>query len=257
MSDLAHFPLSVSPPRTSGTPASVPAPTGFCLVDRFAEFWDEAVRQKRQITSTTGAEVSSPWQVLLGLLERQAGDAQKAESAARYGEAEYVMAVFADEVFLGMVWPGRQSWDANPLETALFGTREGRDAVFDRIDALLARGAQTDPDLAKVYLFALSLGFRGRYRGSEESIHLDTYRKELYRAIYGVEPGSLPGAGRLFPEAYSSTRSRGETEKLPQVTPWVVSFLLVFGVFLLVSHSYWLDATADLRSLVDRILALP
>lgn len=257
MSDLAHFPLSVPAPRTSGTPAPVPAPTGFCLVDRFSEFWDEAVRQKRQITSTTGAEVSSPWQVLLGLLERQAGDAQKAESAARYGEAEYVMAVFADEVFLGMVWPGRQSWDANPLETALFGTREGRDAVFDRIDALLARGAQTDPDLAKVYLFALSLGFRGRYRGSEESVHLDTYRKELYRAVYGVEPGSLPGAGRLFPEAYASTRSRGEVEKLPQVTPWVVSFFLTFIVFLLVSHYYWLDATADLRSLVDRILALP
>jgi type VI secretion system protein ImpK len=257
MNDLARFPASAAAPRTSGAPATGPAPSGFCLVDRFAEFWDEVVRQKRQITSTTGAEISSPWQVLRGILERQAEAAKKAESAARYSQAQYVMAVFADEVFLGMVWPGRQSWDANPLEMALFGTREGRDAVFDRIEALLGQGAQADPDLAKVYLFALSLGLRGRYRGGEETVHLDTYRKELYRAVYGVEPGNLPGAGRLFPQAYLSTRSRGDVEKLPQVVPWVIGFLVVFAGFLVASHLVWMDATAGLQSVVEKILALP
>jgi type VI secretion system protein ImpK len=257
MNEPVRFPTPAPPPRASGTPLPGPAQAGFCLLDRFSEFWDEVVRQKRQITSTSGAEVSSPWQVLRGILERQAEAAKKAESAARYSHAQYIMAVFADEVFLGMVWPGRQAWDANPLEMALFGTREGRDAMFDRIEALLGSGAQIDPDLAKVYLFALSLGFRGRYRGGEETVHLDTYRKELYRGVYGVEPGNLPGAGRLFPEAYLSTRSRGEVEKLPQVVPWVIGFLVVFIGFLLASHLVWMDATAGLQSVVEKILALP
>lgn len=259
MADPATLSSSSSSPAGSSSPGAIPTPTNFCLVDQFSDFWDEVVRQKRRITSGTSgsAESPSPYETLLGILQQQAQAAQRAESSQRYSEAQYVMAVFADEVFLGMVWPGRASWAADPLEQELFGTQDGRDAFFDRLDALLARGVRTDPDLAKVYLFALSLGFRGRYRSSEETVHLDAYREELYRALYGTNPGTLPGAGRLYPDAYLSTRSQGEPQRLPQVRGWIVAFLVTLLAFGVASHVLWWKATAEVRSEVEKILALP
>lgn len=260
MSDPASLSLS-SPAAPSGSPGSgsAPSPSNFGLVDHFSDFWDEVVRQKRRVTSGTSGSsgAPSPYDTLLGILNQQAQAAKQAESSQRYSQAQYVMAVFADEVFLGMVWPGRASWAANPLEKQLFGTENGKDEVFDRIDALLARGARTDPDLAKVYLFALGLGFRGQYRGSEETTHLDDYRAELYRAIYGTGPGTLPGAGRLFPEAYMATRSQGEPQRLPRVRGWVVAFLVTLLAFGVASQVAWRQATAEVRSQVQKILALP
>ncbi|HKV06773.1 MAG TPA: DotU family type IV/VI secretion system protein [Thermoanaerobaculia bacterium] len=254
-----YSPSSPATPSGSASSGAAPSPSNFSLVDNFSVFWDEVVRQKRRVTSGTSgsAGAPSPYDTLLGILNQQAAAAKQAESSERYSQAQYVMAVFADEVFLGMVWPGRAAWAANPLEQQLFGTQDGQDEVFDRIDALLARGVRTDPDLAKVYLFALGLGFRGRYKGSEETVHLDAYREELYRAIYGTNPGTLPGAGRLFPEAYMATRSQGEPQKLPQVRGWVVAFLVILLAFGVASHVLWRQATAEVRSQVEKILALP
>lgn len=260
MADSATQPSSSSSsPAGSSAAGTIPAPTNFCLVDQFSDFWDEAVRQKRRVTSGTSgsAESPSPYETLLGILKQQAQAAQKAESSQRYGEAQYAMAVFADEVFLGMIWPGRASWAADPLEQELFGTQDGQDAFFDRLDALLARGVETDPDLAKVYLFTLSLGFRGRYRSREETVHLDNYREELYRALYATNPGTLPGAGRLYPETYMATRSQGEPERLPRVRGWIVAFLVFLLAFGIASHGLWRKATAEVRSEVEKILALP
>jgi type VI secretion system protein ImpK len=260
MADSATLSSSpLSPAAGSSSAGAIPAPTNFCLVDQFSDFWDEVVRQKRRITSGTSgsAESPSPYETLLGILKQQAQAAQRAESSQRYSEAQYAMAVFADEVFLGMIWPGRASWAADPLEQELFGTQDGQDAFFEHLDALRARGVQTDPDLAKVYLFALSLGFRGRYRSREETVHLDDYRVELYRELYGTNPGTLPGAGRLYPDAYMATRSQGEPQRLPQVRGWIVAFLVFLLGFGIASHVLWRQATSGVREQVEKILALP
>ena len=248
-------------PVSPAAPAQPAAVAGFSLVDRFSEFYDEVIRQKRRITSgknapgdTAAASTSSPWQTLLDLLREQAKAAEKAESGARYAPGQYLMATFADEVFLGFLWPGRQAWSDNPLEKELFGTQDGATEVFDRIDAL---DVKADLDLAKTYLLDLGLGFRGRYRSAEETAHLDAYRRRLYREIYGVEPGTLPGAGRLFPEAYLSTRSRGALAKLPKVRGWVLLFLTVLLGTGILAHVYWRQATAGLRTAVERVLLLP
>jgi type IV/VI secretion system ImpK/VasF family protein len=257
---------ALAPARTA-SPAQPAAVAGFCLVDRFSEFYDEVIRQKRRITSGKAAPgdpaatavSSSPWHTLLALLQEQAVAAEKAESAARYAPAQYLMAAFADEVFLGFLWPGRQAWSDNPLEKELFGTEDGATEVFDRIDDL---DVKADLDLAKTYLLDLALGFRGRYRNPEkdkpeETAHPEAYRRRLYREIYGVEPGTIPGAGRLFPEAYLSTRSRGGLARLPKVRGWVLLFLTVLLGSGILAHVYWRQATAGLRTAVEKVLLLP
>src|SRR5690242_2124729 len=106
MSDSLAIYSPSSPAASSGSASSgaAPSPSNFSLVDNFSVFWDEVVRQKRRVTSGTSgsAGAPSPYDTLLGILNQQATAAKQAESSERYSQAQYVMAVFADEVFLGM-----------------------------------------------------------------------------------------------------------------------------------------------------------
>jgi type VI secretion system protein ImpK len=267
-------------PAPTAAPAAAQPHPQFVLLERCRDFYAALMREKRQLltgsaaasaaasataagagAASPGTVPAGPWQVLLSLLQAQARDAAKAEAGASYAEAQYVMAASADEVFLDLVWPGRSAWAANPLEHELFGTTDSRDAVFERLDALLARGVATDPDLARTYLLALALGWRGRYRGGEERSHLDAYRERLVEDLYrhGLVPAAAaPDAavpGSLFPDAYLATRSQGERRKLPAVRLWtaaLLSALLLYGIY---SYRVWDRATAPLAAAVSRILA--
>jgi type VI secretion system protein ImpK len=255
-----------SRPSVPAAPARKPVSQGqphpgFCLLDAFTVFFTAMSQARRQLlsgsaeaSSGSGADVR---QQLLTLLKAQGEAARKAEAAESYAEVQYLSAVFADEVFLDLVWPGRAAWAAEPLEQTLFGTHSGKDEVFEHLDALLARGVGTDLDLAKTYLLALSLGFRGRYRGGEEASHLTAYREQLYRGIYGTAPGTLPGSGRLFPEAYLSTASQGARRKLPALRGWVALFLSALVLYGIYSYALWERATAEISDAVARVLSLP
>lgn len=276
---LFATPRRTPPPAVSTPPGAAQPHPLFVLLDRFRDFHFALTREQRQVrtgsaaasaaappagAAATGAAPAGPWQVLLSLLQAQAKAAAKAEAAASYAEAQYLMAVFADEVFLDLVWPGRAAWAANPLERELFGTDDGRNAVFERIDALLAGGALADRDLARTYLLALALGFRGRYRGAEERSHLDAYRERLVEALYqhGLEPARPAGDAAatpalLFPDAYLATRSQGERQKLPAVRFWTAALLSALVLYCIFSYGVWDRATAPLAASVARILASP
>jgi type VI secretion system protein ImpK len=266
----------------SGAEAAAPAAAppgaqphrGFVLLDRFRDFHIVLTREKRQIltgsaaasataapagAAASDAAPAGPWQVLLSLLQAQARAAARVEAAASYAEAQYLMAAFADEIFLDLVWPGRAAWAANPLEHELFGSDDGRDVVFERIDALLARGVAADPDLARTYLLALALGFRGRYRVAEERSHLDAYRERLVEALYqhGLEPEPAAAPGLLFPDAYLATRGQGERRKLPWVRFWTAALLSALVLYAIFSYRVWDSATAPLAAAVAKVLAIP
>ena len=253
---------SPSPAVPARTPAAQAQPhPGLCLLNSFTNFFTAMTQARRQIVSGS-AEASSGTgmdarQSLLTLLQAQAEAARKVEAADSYAEVQYLSAAFSDEMFLDLVWPGRAAWAAVPLEQALFGSHRGKDGVFESLDRLLGRGVDTDLDLARTYLLALALGFRGRYRGGEEATHLATYREQLYRGIYGTAPGTLPGTGRLFPEAYLSTSSQGSPRKLPALRAWLALFLSGLVLYGIYSYADWEGATAGIRDAVARVLSLP
>jgi type VI secretion system protein ImpK len=236
----------------------VAPPPEYPLVPPFSDFYLEMAAQRRRIVSgQAGDDDPGARSILLDLLRRQEAAAESAGAGAIYRQAEYVMAAFADEVFRELHWPGRAEWIENPLELELFGSRDGRDEVYRRIDALLARGDAADRELARVDLAVLSLGFRGRYRGPEETSHIDAYRRELFTVAFDQPPAPLPPDVRLFPQAYDGVASRGRVLRLPALRPAVVLFTLAAAGYLVVSHAVWRSAVSEVAEVVGRILALP
>jgi type VI secretion system protein ImpK len=244
------------------------APESF-LLTAFREFYHEVIRLKREVAAgtvlpaadspmmRTEALVHAVRSELVALLERQAAAAARGGGygVEVYREAQYLMAALGDEVFLGFDWPGRALWNANLLESKLFGTHRAGEAVFERLDAILTRRDPIYLDLAKVYLFALALGFAGRYQGTVGAPRLATYRRDLFNFLANRDPELRTGPAHLFPDAYLSTLDQGEPSSLPRLRFWIGVAASVLLVWIVVSYRIWHGLVADLDPLVRQILS--
>jgi type VI secretion system protein ImpK len=179
---------------------------------------------------------------LLGVLELQAIEAQRA--GGRYAldinhEAQYIMAALADETLLSFEWPGREVWTSCLIEEAQFGSRIAGDRIFDRLDELLRTRDPARRDLALVYLLALSLGFEGRYRGTDCAARMQAYCAALYRFRFGRDPDPSDRARQISPQAYAFTVSDAVPQQVPHVAKWVMILVLVIVGMLGVSQLVW------------------
>jgi type VI secretion system protein ImpK len=247
------------------------------LLTAFREFYHEVVRLKGVVTAagnapdTPGApadpsptpaalrpeaRVNAVRQELTALLERQAAAAARGGGygAEVYGQAQYLMAALGDEVFLNLDWPGSELWRSNLLEKKLFGTHHAGEEVFKRLDTILTSRDPIYLDLAKVYLFALALGFAGRYRGLEGAATLANYRRNLFNFLANREPELLTGPAHLFPEAYASTLDEGEPTRLPRLRFWIGMAAALVLTWLLVSYQLWQGLMEHLEPSVRKIL---
>lgn len=197
------------------------------------------------------------WQALLGLLNRQEAEVRRTGgeyASAIYRRAQYVMAALADEIFLYLDWPGREAWRANLLEFKLFQSYRAGEEIFRRVEALLRTRDPADSELAKIYLMAIALGFRGELRGPEGQARVDVYRRELYTFLTNRDPGTPREPQSLFPEAYqSNVEASGAGRRLSAARRWLLAGLLLALVWILVSHRVWLGLVEDLSPLVDEI----
>ncbi len=234
---------------------------GSYLVRQFWAFYAELVSLKRRLGDQTAAS-SQPQQEsapesagtaaltaaqavsrqLLGVLELQAIEAQRA--GGRYAidinlEAQYVMAALADEALLSFSWPGRDVWTSCLIEEALFGSRVAGDRIFDRLDELLRARDPARRDLALIYLLALSLGFEGRYRGTDCLARMQAYRAALYRFSFGRDPDPTDRARQISPQAYAFTVSDAMPQQMPHVARWITILALVIVGMVGVSQLVW------------------
>src|SRR5215471_15378879 len=145
-------------------------------------------------------------QRLLLLFEHQARDAQTYGSEF-YREAQYVMAALADEIFLQLEWEGKDYWLSNLIETQLFQTHISGELIFQRLDRILQDRDPALKELASVYFMALSLGFRGKYRGYNDNGLLTLYRQQLYAFIFQRPADLSDDKKQLFPETYLYTQA--------------------------------------------------
>ena len=246
------------------------------LQNQFYEFYSELIRQKRMIQSytespppeeileteeeETPSEKKEPHTVhlrLLSLLEEQALEAGRRGGeygVSFYKEAQYVMAALADEIFLNMDWEGKETWKANLLEFRLFGTHVAGELLFQKLDKLLSDRDPAFIGMAAVYLQALSLGFRGKFRDRDDGGRLDYYRSQLFSFIFHKNPDLLHESKRIFPEAYDHTLSEGSGKKLPYVRNWVMMIILLIILFLGISHGIWIHLTGDLSQIIQQVL---
>ncbi|HZU33124.1 MAG TPA: DotU family type IV/VI secretion system protein [Candidatus Angelobacter sp.] len=238
------------------------------LLTQFREFYQELARQKSLVINPVSSlsqlvqdETRDPlvqtedvWQRLLSLLESQAERASRSGGAFGYEvyrEAQYIMAALADEFFLNENWQGKQNWPL--LEIRLFRSSSAGELVFKKLDLLLLQRDPVYLDLATVYFFVLSLGFQGKYRGSDPNNQLDRYKRQLFAMIFRQNPELLENNHHLFQQTYSHTLTEGKVSKLRHPRNWFLLFAAIIVMWLSVSHMLWQHLTAPINQEINEI----
>jgi len=196
------------------------------------------------------------WQRLVTLFERQEAYAWRyggTYGAEFYKEAQYVMVALADEIFLNTEWEGRRFWVSNLLESKIFSTHVAGELFFQRLERLLVDRDPVYRDLAAVYLMALSLGFRGKFRGQDDRGQLERYRRRLFQFVFRREPELESEARKVFPETYYHTLRDETKRRLPNPRAWVILLVAVILAYVALTHGIWVKLTGRLFDVNERI----
>ena len=198
------------------------------------------------------------WQNLITLFRRNAVQIMRAAGnpTDNYFEAQYVMAAFADEIFIHLEWEGRRAWTSNLLETALFQSHVAGETFFDKLDHLLRERDPAKKSLAAVYFAALSLGFRGKYHGLNDHGKLRRYRQELFAFVFRQPPDLMNEAKVAFPDSYVKNLRKEERKKLTDPRMWLAVLALVAAMYVGGSHGVWVSLTSRLESVNQRIVEI-
>ena len=170
-------------------------------------------------------------------------------------EAKYVMVVLADEIFINLKWEGAKLWRFSLLEKQIFHSEVAGDKFFSMLDEIIENLNSSSDELAFVYLMALSLGFKGKYRGIENSSdRLAWYKEKLYSKLHD-KPSRLfyPGRGKLIEECYDYTYTDDNKAFLPDTKFWTWCVIAVISVYIVVSYFVWYNITNDVSDVLHKI----
>jgi type VI secretion system protein ImpK len=198
------------------------------------------------------------WQSLMVVFRRNAVQILRAagKPTDNYFEAQYVMAAFADDVFINLDWEGKRAWTSNLLEAALFHSHVAGEMFFEKLDRLLRDRDPADKSLAAVYLNALSLGFRGKYSGVNDHGKLRRYRNELFAFIFR-QPADLVNDSKVaFPDSYVQSLRTEKTKKMMNPRVWLAVLGVVVVAYVAVSHGLWMKLTSRIERANQQIIEL-
>ncbi|MES3002150.1 MAG: DotU family type IV/VI secretion system protein [Pseudomonadota bacterium] len=228
------------------------------LVRQFRAFYDEVSKAQTRAIEMREIDPEAASQDLERHLEnlielqtlesKREGSRFELESIA---DARYLKAALADEMLLNSDWIGRETWTSHLLEASLFRTSVAGDRVFERIEDVLSSREPSRRDIARLYLFALALGYQGRYRGTNESGKLAGLREELFQFVY-QRPAELSGRDRVLSDRpYASTLSHIAPRKLPTLSRWTVGFILSLVALLAISEMLWVWQSWPVRQVLQ------
>jgi type VI secretion system protein ImpK len=166
----------------------------------------------------------------------------------------YLMAALADEIFLNTDWAGKTYWEENMLERLYFETQIAGEKIFDRINDLMMENDPLATEKAEIYLKALALGFKGKYRGADdETTGIDLYRNSLFKFITKNDNSAVLTGDRLFQKEYARTIPTIHRKLLPDgaIIGYVCAFFIF--MFLVLSSVVWLFETRDIQRLLSEI----
>jgi type VI secretion system protein ImpK len=215
---------------------------------------DETPDPEGELTSLT----LLVWQNLIALFRRNGIQILRAagKPTDNYLEAQYVMAAFADDIFVHLNWEGRRAWTTNLLESALFQSHVAGEKFFDKLDRLLRHRDPANKSLAAVYLSALSLGFRGKYYGLNDHGKLRRYRRDLFDFIFN-KPADLDNEAKVaFPDSYVQNVRKEKRKKLTNPRVWLAVLGIVFLTYLGTSHGIWLRLTSRIEQVNNEIVEI-
>lgn len=240
------------------------------IVECFEEFYKEVLRHKKFVLSkpwmkTDNAAESSPNATAEYIISKLQTFLEEQSIKATYGgssfaetfyeEAKFVMVALADEVFLNLDWPGKSYWEANLLEQRIYNTHSAGQAFFSKLDSLLIDKDPVRVDLAVLYLNALGLGFRGKYRHFDDDGAIRSYQKRLFTFINRREPYLFQQKLHIFQDAYAHTLEGSGAKELPNARNWYFVFGGIGLMYLITSYVIWYSATSEINRVVNRIIA--
>ncbi|MDR1390794.1 MAG: DotU family type IV/VI secretion system protein [Holosporales bacterium] len=168
-------------------------------------------------------------------------------------DAKYIMAILTDEIFLNLQWEGAKFWRYTLLEKQIFHTEIAGDRFFLMLDEIITD--LNNKEVAFLYLMALSLGFKGRYRDIQNSNeHLEWYKDRLYSMLH-TESSRLffPGRSHMIESCYEYTYSETNNTGLPDFSFWSWCLIAVIFLYIIISYFVWKDITYDVSEILDRI----
>lgn len=238
------------------------------LVRYATDFYQEVVRIRRLIEGASnrsappgaGEDVRLPdpevlVQRLQAILESQSIEVGRSGIdflIADYREVQYVLAALADDIFLhDVTWEGRDAWKDSILEYRLFRSRIAGTKVFDTIATLIRSGEGRRTTVARVYLMALQLGFKGRFRESPDDTPVREYMRQLYIFVEGRPPELDRPERLLVPDAYAHTVAEQNDRKLGMTFDWPVIVGIITVAATAASAVVWVVVTADLSTAVS------
>lgn len=239
------------------------------IVECFEEFYREVLKHKQFVLTNPwkkakGDDESSPnataefilskLQIFLDEQSITASFGGNSFTQNYYTEAQFIMVALADEVFLNLDWPGKAYWEANLLEQRLYDTHSAGQIFFERLDDLLKNKDPVRLELAIIFLNALGLGFRGKYRHFDNEDALKTYRKRLFTFINRREPYLFEKKIHIFPDAYAHTLEGRTAKELPNLRNWYFIFMGIGFTYLLASYIIWYSATGAIMDAANRII---
>lgn len=221
---------------------------------QFRDFYEVLARAAQAVTRLTEGEAKPAAEALsrqlCQMIELQTLEARRIGGHAGI-EAEvqgrFLKAALADEVLLNTEWVGRTYWRHVLVEATLYKSSFAGDRVFDDLDQLLRDREASRRNLGRLYLYLLSLGFQGRYRGQPQD-KIAEYRRELFQFVY-QRPADLQGRDRTLSEqAYANTLAHLTAGRLPRFSRLgliaVVGFLALLGI----SELLWLWLSWPVRT---------
>ena len=173
-----------------------------------------------------------------------------------YSEAEYIMTALADEIFLNLEWSGRNQWENNLLETKLFGSHVAGEKFFSNLDLYLKNRDVSARDIGVLYLWALGLGFQGKYKGGDVSV-LQDYKDKLYEFLFFKNPKNINlQQETFFKEAYNYTINVQEVKKLPSLRYYNMTILGIMVGYFVFSTGLWLSAVHPISKEIKEIIEM-
>lgn len=229
---------------------------------QFRDFYGVLRRAVEAVRGVPDGEAAAVAQALsnqlLQLIELHTLEARRTGGKAAMdteNDARFLKAALADELLLSTDWAGRNHWHHVLLEANLFRTSQAGDKVFQEIEQILSAREPAQRNLARLYLYALSLGFQGRYRGTGNLEPLQDFRRELYEFIY-QRAADLQGRDKTLSErAYASTLSYLVARRLPALSRWWVGLALILAAMLALSQLLWMWYSWPVRHSLDSSVA--
>ncbi|MDR1333215.1 MAG: DotU family type IV/VI secretion system protein [Holosporales bacterium] len=169
------------------------------------------------------------------------------------GDAKYIMTVLADEIFLNLKWDGAAFWRFTLLEKQLFQTEVAGDRFFTMADDVIVD--VRNEDMAFLYLMALSLGFKGKYRGAVNADEqISWYKNRLYAMLSSHQSKLFfPGRTHMICSCYEYTNFDSDNSSIPDHRFWAWCIASIIMAYIVISYIVWCGITGEISDVLKQI----